>query len=71
MDLLYRAGGLKGVEIGKIFGVDYSTVSQSRKRLREKMKKDKKLRTLVEEIEDNLSIVKIRPLVLDPVGFSA
>ncbi len=59
MDLLYRAGGLKGVEIGKIFGVDYSTVSQGRKRLREKMKKDKKLRTLVKEIEDNLSIVKI------------
>ncbi len=59
MDLLYRAGGLKGVEIGKIFGVDYSTVSQGRKRRREKMKKDKKLRTLVEEIEDNLSIVKI------------
>ncbi len=59
MDLLYRVGGLKGSEIGKIFGVDYSTVSQGRKRLREKMKKDKKLRTLVKEIEDNMSIVKI------------
>jgi hypothetical protein len=27
MDLLYRGGGIKGVEIGKIMGVDYSTVS--------------------------------------------
>ena len=31
MDLLYRAGGLTGLEIGKIFNVGYSTVSQARK----------------------------------------
>src|SRR3989304_7676238 len=33
MDMLYRFGGIKGVDIGRIMGVDYSTVSQGRKRL--------------------------------------
>ena len=56
MDLLYRVGGLTGVEIGKIFGVDYSTVSQSRKRLAMKLKTDKGIRKLIERIETNLSI---------------
>jgi hypothetical protein len=36
MDVLYRAGGLKGPEIGRLFGVDYGSVSQERKRLRER-----------------------------------
>lgn len=56
MDLLYRIGGLTGVEIGKTLGVDYSTVSQGRKRLREKLQKDKKLRQTLNRIEENLSI---------------
>lgn len=55
MDVLYRIGGLKGVEIGVIFGVDYSTVSQGRKRLREKVQKDKKIRELLNRIEQRLS----------------
>ncbi len=55
MDLLYRIGGIKGVEIGRIMGVDYSTVSQGRKRLREKLQKDKKLRQMVSRIERELS----------------
>jgi chromosomal replication initiation ATPase DnaA len=54
MDLLYRVGGLTGVEIGKIFGVDYSTVSQSRKRLALNFNKDKELRKLIKRIETNL-----------------
>jgi hypothetical protein len=56
MDLLYRLGGLKGTEIGEMMGVDYSTVSQGRKRLREKLKKDKKLSALIKKIESELSI---------------
>ncbi len=28
MDLLYRHGGIENREIGEVFGVDYSTVSQ-------------------------------------------
>ena len=56
MDLLYRAGGLTGVEIGKIFGVDYSTVSQIRKRMRLRTAKDKKLREVINRIEKRMSI---------------
>ncbi len=55
MDILYRIGGLKGIEIGKIFGVDYSTVSQGRKRLRERFETDKNLRVLAKRIEEKLS----------------
>ncbi len=56
MDMLYRFGGLKGTEIGEMMGIDYSTVSQGRKRLREKLKKDKKLSALMKKIESDLSI---------------
>jgi len=59
MDLLYRFGGLTGTEIGEMMGVDYSTVSQGRKRLRETMKRDKGLLKIIERIEGNLSIRKI------------
>lgn len=58
MDILYRIGGLKGIEIGEIFEVDYSTVSLGRKRLREHMEKDIKLRGLVRSIEQQLSKLK-------------
>jgi putative transposase len=56
MDLLYRVGGLTGIEIGKIFGVDYSTVSQVRKRLALKIEKDQDLRKVVNRIERKISI---------------
>jgi hypothetical protein len=51
MDILYRAGGLKGPVIGEIFEIDYGTVNQERKRLRDKLPKDKKLRALMSRIE--------------------
>ncbi len=53
MDLLYRTGGLKGAEIGRLLDVDYSTVSQGRKRLRDKLRKDRKLKYIVGRIEEN------------------
>lgn len=56
MDLLYRIGGLKGVEIGEMMGLDYSTISQGRKRLYEKIQKDRNLRILLNRIEKELSI---------------
>jgi chromosomal replication initiation ATPase DnaA len=55
MDLLYRVGGLMRVEIGEILGMDYSTVSQGRRRLREKIKEDRKLKILMNRIERYLS----------------
>ncbi|MBU0729518.1 MAG: transposase [Proteobacteria bacterium] len=51
MDILYRFGGFTNPEIGKIMGVDYSTVSQGRKRLRAKAGKDKSIKALVQRIE--------------------
>jgi REP element-mobilizing transposase RayT/DNA-binding transcriptional ArsR family regulator len=59
MELLYKYGGLKGGEIGEMMGLDYSTVSQGRKRLRERLKKDKELQGLMGRIEEKLSKVKI------------
>src|SRR5574337_642929 len=59
MDLLYRVGGLSGTEIGEMMGVDYSTVSVGRKRLREKLKDDKRLSQIVKRVEVDLSMIKI------------
>lgn len=55
MELLYRTGGMKGPEIGKLFGIDYGSVSQERKRLREKLPNNRKLRALMSRIEGKLS----------------
>jgi len=51
MDVLCRVGGLKGREVGDYFGVHYSTVSVSRKRLRKKMEDDEQICRLMEELE--------------------
>ncbi|MCK4309303.1 MAG: hypothetical protein KAW42_04970, partial [Candidatus Atribacteria bacterium] len=59
MEMLYCYAGLKGCEIGEIMGLDYSTVSVGRKRLRRKMLNDISLQDLVRRIEYNLSIIKI------------
>jgi hypothetical protein len=59
MDLLYRLGGLKGPAIGALFGIDYSAVSQERKRLRERLVRDSKLGELMKRVESELSTIKI------------
>jgi putative transposase len=46
MELLYRIGGLNGVEIGEIFRISYNAVSLERKRLIGKMKENLKLKKL-------------------------
>lgn len=61
MDLLYREGRLSNAEIGRILGIDYSTVSQGRKYLRGRQKKDNKVHELVERLERKVSQSKIRP----------
>ncbi|NOX97953.1 MAG: hypothetical protein GXO98_07855, partial [Nitrospirae bacterium] len=55
MELLYRVGGLKGIEIGKLMGVDYSTVSQGRKKLKQKVAEERNLSLLMQRIEQRLS----------------
>ena len=54
MDLLYRVDGLSGTEIGEMIGVDYSTVSLRKKRLREKLKGDKHLSQIIKRVEADL-----------------
>ncbi len=52
MTMLYKYAGLNNREIGELLGLDYSTVSQGRKRLREKSTKNKNLKTLLDKIEN-------------------
>lgn len=59
MELLYRHGRLKGPEIGEIFGVDYSLVSQERKRLGERISQNPQLGALFAKLERALSRLKI------------
>lgn len=51
MELLYRVGGLKGEEIGRVMGVGYTSVSQERRRLRARLLEDRGLEALVKRIE--------------------
>ena len=55
MDLLYRRGGMTNPEIGLLFGVDYSGVSQERRMLIEKYRK---VRSLLMGIEANMSKIE-------------
>ena len=54
-ELLYCFGRLTGTEIREMMGVNYSTVSQERKRLQEKQKRDKSFSEIVKKIEADLS----------------
>ena len=58
MTLLSRIGGLKGREVGDYFGVVYSTVSVSRRRLREKAKKGSSIKKVDASNRDGLSTIK-------------
>jgi putative transposase len=55
MEFLYRAGGLTNKEIGQIFNIDYSTVSQYRRKLEVRIKNDRDLGELVEGIKKKIS----------------
>jgi putative transposase len=59
MTMLYKYAGLNNREIGDLLGIDYSTVSQGRKRLRERVARDKKVKKQVDKIEQGLSRIKI------------
>jgi chromosomal replication initiation ATPase DnaA len=58
MELLHRQGGMTNPEIGHLFGVDYSSVSQERKRLGQRLEKDKKLFQLHRNIESEMTRLK-------------
>lgn len=59
MDILYRYGGLKGPEIGALMGVGYTSVSQERKRLRDRLAQDPILDKMIKRLEEGLSTMKI------------
>ncbi len=59
MAMLYKYTGLNNREIGEIFKVDYSTVSQTRKRLRENTQKSEHTRARLAQIEQKMSRIKI------------
>jgi len=50
MTALYQYAGLNNREIGDLFGLDYPTVSQGRKRLRDKAEKDIKIKAILDRI---------------------
>jgi DNA-directed RNA polymerase specialized sigma24 family protein len=51
MTMLYKYAGMNNREIGDLLGIDYSTVSQGRSRLRKKVAEEKYIRLLVQRIE--------------------
>jgi len=59
MTALYKYANLNNREIGELLGVDYSTVSQGRTRLRKKAQNDKAIYTLLNDIEAKASKIKI------------
>jgi putative transposase len=50
MELLYRVGGLKGHEIGRLLGIGYTSVSQERRRLKERLRNDRNLQALFKRL---------------------
>jgi DNA-directed RNA polymerase specialized sigma24 family protein len=55
MELLYRYAGMNQREIGELMGVDYSTVSVTRKRLRDMLAANDRLKKRFHAAEDALS----------------
>ena len=67
MELSYRYSNEKQVEIGAVFGVDYSTVSQSRARLKAKLKSSRKLNKQFMQIKQQIVNFKdLTPFFLTP-----
>jgi chromosomal replication initiation ATPase DnaA len=58
MELSYRYSNEKQAEIGAVFGVDYSTVSQSRARLKGKLKSNRKLNKQFKKIKKQVVNLK-------------
>jgi hypothetical protein len=50
---------VKGPDVGEMFAVTYSLVSQERKRLRERLSQDQRLEEMLRRLESGLSTIKI------------
>ena len=60
MELSYRYSNYKQREIGAALGVDYNTVSQSRARLKTKLKSSRKLEKQLHRIQDKLTLCQFQ-----------
>jgi len=58
MDLLYRQGGMTNRDIGSMFDVDYTAVSQERRRLRLLAEKEGKVVNMLRDYDAELSQIK-------------
>ena len=57
MEMLYRHGQLSQITIGEeLGGLDYSTVSRERKRVRERAEKDKRLAAILADLDERLRL---------------
>ena len=54
MELCYRYCNLGQRQIGEIFGVDYSTVSVNRSRLKSRLKSERKLKKQFKQIQEQI-----------------
>ncbi|HEX9666213.1 MAG TPA: transposase [Thermodesulfobacteriota bacterium] len=54
MYLIKKHTDLRLSEIGKIYGMDYAAVAQSCKRFSEELKKDKKIRRMIQDLENEI-----------------
>ena len=54
MEMSYRYTKFNQEEIGRVFGVDYSTVSQNRRRMGIQLKEDQELRGAFERVKERL-----------------
>jgi len=50
---------MKGSDVGTLFAVNYSLVSQERKRLRERLAEDHRIEEMLRRLENRLSTIKI------------
>jgi DNA-directed RNA polymerase specialized sigma subunit len=57
MELCCSYSTLNQIEMGEIFGVDCSTVSQNRARLKTRLRKDKRLRKAFAEMEGEIILL--------------
>ena len=72
MELCYRYSNDKQKQLAAIFGVDYSTVSQSRVRLKAKLKSNRKLQKQFDQIQEqiiNLSNLRACPPIPAETSF--
>ena len=63
MELLYRAGGLRGWEIGELFRVGDRSVSQERRRLRDRLSDNRNAQDLLNGLLGKRNDWRIEPLI--------